>query len=56
MHSILSAFNKEFDMVVGIRHNYVRENLKITPIDEKMREYLLRWYGLVCRCPGTAPV
>ena len=39
-----------------IRNEYIRQKVGIAPIDEKMRETRLRWFGHVNRRPLDAPV
>ena len=39
-----------------IRNEKIREKVGVAPIDEKMRESRLRWFGHVCRRPMDAPV
>ena len=39
-----------------IRNEYIRNKVGVAPIDEKMRETRLRWYGHVRRRPLDAPV
>ena len=39
-----------------IHNEYIRNKVDVVPIDEKMRETHLRWYGHIRRCPLDAPV
>ncbi|XP_054801848.1 E3 ubiquitin-protein ligase AIRP2-like isoform X2 [Prosopis cineraria] len=39
-----------------IRNEHVREKVRVTPIEEKMVENRLRWFGHVQRRPREAPV
>jgi hypothetical protein len=39
-----------------IRNDVIRYKINVSPIDEKMRERRLQWFGHVMRRPTTAPV
>ncbi|XP_071724837.1 uncharacterized protein [Rutidosis leptorrhynchoides] len=39
-----------------VRNETIRSNLKVAPIDEKIREGRLRWFGHVRRRPIDIPV
>ena len=39
-----------------IRNDIIRRNLDVAPIEDKMRENRLRWFGHVYRRPSDAPV
>lgn len=38
------------------KNKCIRDNLKITPINEKMREIRLRWFSHIGKRPNTAPM
>lgn len=38
------------------RNERIRGNLKISPLDNKIRETRLRWFGNISRKPNTTPV
>ncbi len=39
-----------------MRNDFIREKVGIAPIEDKMRESRLRWFGHICRRPIGAPV
>ena len=39
-----------------VRNDYIRDRLGIAPIEEKLVQHLLRWFGHIQRRPPEAPV
>lgn len=39
-----------------VRNERIRDNLKIDPIDENLRDSVFRWFSYISRKPNTTPV
>ena len=39
-----------------VRNDYIRDRLEVAPIEEKLVQHRLRWFGHVQRRPSEAPV
>jgi len=39
-----------------VRNEDIREKVRVTPIEEKLNQHRLRWFGYVQRRPPEAPV